>query len=109
MQTRDLRERDGRLTGFIVGNMFLDRHDISNVVAKIPGAEIGRKQRRFAFVGPDDFCEFVVDGKTFLVIEPFGDNSEYWIVAQPPEESSELAKVREAFSRHRLLFGLLGG
>ncbi len=109
MRTRELRAEDGRLTGFIVSNAFLSRHGVPKVVATIPGAEIRRKQRRFAFSAPDDFCEFVVEGKTFLAIEPFGDNSEYWVVAQPADDSPQLAKVREAFSRHRVLFGLYGG
>jgi hypothetical protein len=109
MRTRDLREKDGRLTGFIVSNLFLSRRGLPRVVATIPGAEVRRKQQRFAFSAPDDFCEFVVEGKNFLAIEPFGDNSEYWVVAEPPEESPQLAKVREAFARHRVLFGLYSG
>lgn len=78
-------------------------------MASISGAQILRKQRRFRLSGPDDFCEFVVDGKTFLAIEPFGDNTEFWIVAEPPEECPQIEKVREAFAKHRVLFGMYSG
>jgi hypothetical protein len=109
MKTRELRNDDGALTGFIVSNTFLSRHGVPKVVASIPGAKVIRKQRPFRFAGPDDFCEFIVDGKTFLAIEPFGDNSEFWVVTEPPEECPQLATVRQAFAEHRVLFGLYAG
>jgi len=109
MKTRELRNDNGVLTGFSVSNLFLSRHGVSKVVAAIPGVQIVRKQQPFRFGGQDDFCEFIVDGKTFLAIEPFGDNSELWVVAEPPEECPQIVKVREAFHRHRVLFGLYAG
>ena len=72
----------------------------------IPGAQISRKQRPLRLAGPDDFCEFVVDGKTFLVIEPFGDNSEFWVVAEPPEPNcTQIGKVKDVFSKQYFPFG----
>lgn len=109
MKTRELKNEDGTITGFSVSNLFLSRHGVPRVVSSIPGASVVRKQRPFRFAGPDDFCEFVVDGKTFLAIEPFGDNSEFWVVTEPPEECPQIAKVRQAFSQHRVLCGLYAG
>lgn len=109
MRTQELRNDNGALTGFRVSNLFLSRYGVPKVVASIPGATIVRKQEPFRFGGPDDFCQFVVDGKTFLAIEPFGDNSEFWVVAEPPEECPQIAKVRAAFNRYRVLFGLYAG
>jgi hypothetical protein len=109
MKTKELRNKDGQLTGFSVANSFLSRHAVPRVVASIPGAQIVRKQRRFALAGRDDFWEFIVDGKTFLAIEPFGENAEFWVVAEPPEECPQIAKVRAAFTKHRLLLGLYAG
>jgi hypothetical protein len=51
----------------------------------------------------------VVDGKRFLAIEPFGDNTEFRIVAEPPEECPQIEKVREAFAKYRVLFGMYSG
>jgi len=100
MKTRELRSDDGRLTGFSVSNLLLGRHGVPRVVAGILGAKVIRKQRRFTISAPDDFCEFVVDGKTFLAIEPFGDNSEFWLVTEPPEECTQLEAVRRAFENY---------
>jgi len=97
------------LTGFRISNLFVRRGSLPNIVCTIPGARIVRKQRSFRLAGRDDFCEFVVDGKTFLVIEPFGDNSQFWVVTEPPEDCPQLAKVRDAFRKRRVLFGLLAG
>ena len=109
MKTKELRNDDGTLTGFSVSNLFLSRHGVPKVVATIPSALVVRKQRPFRLAGPDDFCEFVVDGKTFLVIEPYGDSSEFLVVTEPPEECQQIAKVQHAFAQHRVLFGLYAG
>ncbi len=33
--------------------------------------------RRFSWMGEDEFCEFELEGQTFVVYEPFGDSSRY--------------------------------
>ncbi len=110
MKTIELRNDNDIVTGFSVGSARLTRWGIPLLVRSIPGGRVVRKQRPFRLAGPDDFCEFVVDGKTFLVIEPFGDNSEYWVVSEPPESHcATLAKVRHAFESYRGLFGLFAG
>ena len=109
VKTKELRNDEGVVTGFSVSNLFLSRHGVPRIVASLPGVSIVRKQRRFRFSGPDDFCEFVVDGQTFLAIEPFGDNNEFWVVSEPPVECSQTGKVRDAFRKHRVLFGLYAG
>jgi hypothetical protein len=109
VKTRDLRQNTGAVTGFIVSNTFLSRYKVPKIVAAIPGARVIRKQKHWAFSAPDDFCEFVVDGKSFLAIEPFGDNDCYWVVSEPPEDCPQLSKVRAAFEHHRVLFGAYAG
>lgn len=109
MKTTEMRNEEGTLTGFCVSNLFLSRYGIPKIVARIPGAQILRKQKPFRISGPDDFCEFVVDGKKFLAVEPFGGNSEFWIVSESPEECPQLKKVEDAFAKHRVLFGLYAG
>jgi hypothetical protein len=105
MKTHDLRDEHGRLIGFRVSNFLLGRHAVPKIVATIRGAKVVRKQPRFALSAPDNFCEFVVAGKVFLAVEPFGDNTEYWLLTEPPEECPQIETVRRAFEKH----GLLGG
>ena len=80
----------------------LSRHGVPRIVSDIPGAQVVRKQEHFALSASDDFCEFIVDGKTFLAIEPFGDNSEFWVVTEPPEECPQIQVVRRAFEDHHI-------
>ena len=109
MKVHDTRDERGQITGFEVSNALLTRRATSRIVKLIPGAQIVRERAPFSSSAPDDFCEFTVGGKTFHVIEPFGDNSRYWLTSVPPEESEELVQVRAAFQQHRVFFGLFGG
>ncbi len=109
MKTKDLRTDEGVLIGFIVNNLFLSRHSIPRILESVDDVIIVRHQKRFALSGPDDFCEFQAGGITFLAIELFGDNSEYWIVTEPPTYSDQIEVVRQAFCKQRVLFGLLAG
>jgi hypothetical protein len=108
VKIRDMHDNDGVLTGFVVSNLLLRRRGVGRIIRSLAGARIIREQPPFRVGGRDDFLEFVLDGITFLVIEPFGDNSEYWVVSEPTTgDSQQLREAREAFRRHRSLFGLL--
>lgn len=53
--------------------------------------------------GRDDFLEFMIEGMTF--IEPFGDNSEFWVVSERTVgDTEQLRKTREAFRTHGAVF-----
>ena len=105
MRTYDVPDGEGRVSAFEVGNAFLGRHGALRIVRTIPGAKVTRTPRRWAVSAPDDFCEFEVAGVTFVVCEPFGDNSRYWIGPQPLRWVPEIEEVRGAFSRAQPLFG----
>jgi len=99
MEIHDIRDEDGRAFAFEVENTFLGRHGACRVVQRLPRARVVRSQGRFAWSNRDDFCEFVLDGVTFVVEEPFGDNSRYWIGPMPPRYVPQIATVRDAFAR----------
>lgn len=103
MKTHDLHNEHGQLIGFRVGDLLLGQVGNAQIVRSLRGSNIVRKQKRFALSAPDDFCEFVVDGKTFLAVEPFGDNPEFWLLTEPPEECPQIEIVRQAFEKHGLL------
>jgi hypothetical protein len=99
MEIHDLRDPEGRVFAFEIENTNLGRHGACRVAQRIPGARIVRRQRRFAWSKRDDFCEFEVDGVTFVIEEPFGDNSRYWIGPKPPRYVAQTAVVRDVFAR----------
>lgn len=49
----------------------------------------------------DDFGEFDVNGRTFIITEPWGDNSRYLIHQEPAEPSTELDMLRSTFEKYR--------
>jgi hypothetical protein len=70
-----------------------------------------RWPRRWAW-SDDDFCEFEIDRARFLIIEPFGDNSRFWIVSDPPVPVEVVSRVRAAFAAAPMVdyrFGRGGG
>ena len=98
MRIYDLKSEDGRLHSFEVDNVLLGRRRACRIAESIPGAILIRRSRLFR--DTDDFCEFTLDSHTFIIEEPFGDNSRYWIGSKNKDDSAPLDKVRAAFERH---------
>ena len=97
MQVYDLRDDAGRVFAFQVNNFLLTRRGVPKAIRTIPGARITVAPR---FLAGEEFCEFEVEGKTFVAWEPFGDNSVYWIGPKPAEWCKQVATVRDAFLRY---------
>jgi hypothetical protein len=99
MNTRDMYNNAGTLTGFEISNVLLSRRRACRIAARVHGASVCRWPRRFWF-SDDDFCAFSVDGVPFLIIEPFGDNDRYWVVAENPDPAARplIERVREFFA-----------
>jgi hypothetical protein len=101
MTTREMYNDTGTLTGFEVNNGLLSRRRACRIAGSVHGATIDRWPGRFSWLtGEDEFCAFSVDGVPFLIIEPFGDNDCYWIVAADPDPAARLLieRVRQSFA-----------
>lgn len=48
-------------------------------------------------------CEFNLKGETFIIEEPFGDNSRFWVGTKNKPQPAVLAAVRQAFERPNTL------
>jgi hypothetical protein len=98
MKTREMHNDAGTLTGFEVRNVLLTRRRACRIAGSVPGVTVTRWPPRFGW-GDDEFCAFAVDGVPFLIIEPFGDNDSYWIVAEEPDPSARplIERVRQVF------------
>ena len=105
MKTYELLDEEGRFFAFEVGNSGLGRKGVCRVVETIPGAKIVRRPKFLSWFREEEFCEFDVDGKTFIAWEPYGDSSRYWIGPEPIEPLPQTQRVRaafEAFGQSRL-------
>jgi hypothetical protein len=95
MVTYDLKDADGRIFAFEISNVLIGRRGTQRVIEKIAGVRLIRRDRLFS--GNDQFCEFELDGVRFVVWEPWGDNSRYWIGPVTPGATPQILRVREAF------------
>ena len=96
------------LTGFEVGNTLCSRQRAQNIASTVPGVA------NLCPTEGDAFCSFELEGIPFEIIEPFGDNDCYWIVAVNPDVAHAplIVRVRHAFEvspAPRVTAGLFAG
>ncbi len=88
MKTYPLLNDANQMTGFEISNLFFPSSaSVSRFFAKCPGAQVTRQRKMFES-GNEIHAEIAFEGATFIVWEPFGDNSRFWI---GPKEESEMA------------------
>jgi hypothetical protein len=97
MKVHDLTDESGRVFAFEVSNTLIGRAGVRAIVDSIPGVT------PVAIGGglPDRevVCSFEVGAQHFVVIEPFGDNSRFWIGPEPTRWCMQLEAVRQTFCR----------
>jgi hypothetical protein len=91
MKVHDLLDDEGRIFAIEVENFGLGRKGAVRIVRGIPGVTAIREQRA------DDFCEFEVGGVPFVIEEPDGNSSRYWVGPKSMAWVAQLAIVRAAF------------
>jgi hypothetical protein len=78
MRTHPILDSNGNLCAFEVSNLLLGAATIGRILRKQLGATIPYRPWWNLNVG-DVRLEFTLNSLDFVVIEPFGDNSRYWI------------------------------
>jgi hypothetical protein len=101
MKIHDLKNKEGVVCAFEVSNILLRRRAACRIVRSIPGVKLVRRTRN------DQFCQFELDGVTFVLWEPWGDSSRYWVGPEPPRPVDQLALVRREFARWHPFAGLV--
>ncbi len=106
MKIYELKDKEGRVFSFEVGNMFLSRRCVCKIVLTIPGAKLIKRPCFLSRFREEEFCEFEVDGQIFAACESFGDNTRYWIGPKPEIWKPQIEKIKEAFAHAKPFFGL---
>ena len=101
MRTYELLDDEGRLYAFEVNNTGLGRNRFCRVVENVPGARIVRRPKFLSWFREEVFCEFDVDGVTYIGWEPYGDNSRFWVGPEPTAWHPQTELVRESFEAFR--------
>jgi hypothetical protein len=80
-----------------VSNTVIGRGGACAIINRIPGSRILHGPGPLSWFREEQFCAFELKRQRFLVEEPFGDNSRYWIGPEPPVWCEEIDVVRRAF------------
>ena len=99
MRTYPLQD-SGTLRGFEISNAWLHPRAIARFV-RSKGGQV--TYRRRLFETGDVHLKFQYKSREFQVVEPFGDNSRYWIVPVDGSAfaSTEIADLHDAFAGYR--------
>ena len=92
MIVHDLQDPEGRTFAFEVENIGRDR--ICEIIRSFPKTNLLRNPKWLSELREEEFCEFEFDGQRFMILEPFGDNSRYWIGPEPPHWCRQVAALR---------------
>ena len=93
-------QASGALHAFEVSNVWLQPRAIARLV-RTQGADVTFRRRLFR--SGDIHLKFNFKGKEFQVVEPFGDNSRYWIgpAGDSPAPSAEISDLHDVFVHYR--------
>jgi hypothetical protein len=99
MKIYEHKDAEGRVVSFEIDNLLISRRGVVRILRSIPDIHIIRSPR-LLWWREDEFCEFEIGGQRFKALEPFGDNSRYWIGPEPPQWSEHIQLVQNAFARY---------
>ncbi len=100
MKTYPIRRPDGSLHAFEIGNTFMSMGAIKRVLRSVDGVSSLNRQFR-----SDDRLTFVFDGAPWVVHEPWGDSSRYWIgPADAANHSCEVGPIHDVFVGYKSPF-----
>lgn len=101
MKTYLAIQRDGRVTAFEIEHACISRMTVSRILKQVAGVSGVHVAGRFGS-SSDIRVAFQYFGLEYVVLEPFGDNSRYWIGPKNPGESvADARDLEDAFKRHR--------
>ena len=99
MKIWDIKDKSGRIFAFEIANF--GRYRACRFIGRIPGVKVLRRQRHFQIMSDDEFCEFEVEGQKFVIEEPFGDNSRFWVGPNPLNWCPQIDQVRSVFAAYK--------
>jgi hypothetical protein len=101
MKVHDICDPQGRVSAFEISNTWISRNGVIRFLASLPDVRVIPRNKREVKENPDEFCAFMVRERRFVVWEPWGDSSRYWIGPDPPGWCEEVVLIREAFAARK--------
>jgi len=97
MKTYIYKDNDGKTIAFEVSNTWLSRRRAVKIVENLDAVKILKRPIWFSFKNQDVFCEFKYKGNVYIIEEPWGDSSRYWIGPKEEGNSNALNEILECF------------
>ena len=106
MKTYPLVSDGGDYSGFEIGNTFISLRRIINILKTKLNIQNIRKQKLFD--SSENRINFIYKNQEYIVWEPFGDNSRYWIGLLEDSNSKnnfkDLKEIEKAFKSHKVFY-----
>ena len=101
MEIERLLNDEGKFRCFQVNNQKVSRNGMAKMLSNFPGIEINHWPK---FYDDEVFCEFLYNGFKFEILEPYGDNTTYDLVA-PEGAQTELEEIAKYFEESKAIKG----
>ncbi len=89
METYPINTNDGTKIGFEIDLVYIGSKRIAQLLSKLDGVTNVRRRRMFDS-NKEFHVEFDLYGEAFVVWEPYGDSSRYWIC---PKDKNLLGQI----------------
>jgi hypothetical protein len=97
MKIYDIQKNDGQVFAFEISSS-ISRKSLCKTIAAISGAKLIKQRSLIGDIrGEEEVCEFELNDEIFIVSEPFGDNSRYWIGPKSLKWNANTELVRDMF------------
>lgn len=111
MRTHPVPTKSGdKSFAFEIENAYIAPSTVARLLAGVAGVTDVRPRKKSS-KSIDVHVEFMFQGQPYIVLEPFGDSSRYWIGPKDkPNSVGEIAELEDAFKSYRppayrVLFG----
>ncbi len=101
MKTHPIKDDHGVTYAFEVESVYIAPRKIAVVFSSLPDVSAMHIRKAFS-IGNENYVEFKYQGRDFIVWEPYGDSSRYWI--GPKDASSDhvdIADLEKSIKQHQ--------
>jgi hypothetical protein len=101
MKTYPLKDDNGFQFGFEIDNVYIGISKIAKLLSAVNNVSSIMQRRLFDFRNVNHI-EFDYWGNPFIVMEPFGDNSRYWICPRnKPDYTIDISNIEVIFKQYK--------
>lgn len=99
MRTYPIRD-GGKTIGFEIENAYVGARDVARLLAGVEGVRDVRTRRPFS-IGDQHVVRFAYRDADCMVVEPFNDNSRWWIGQDEAGQAVDVSELEAAFREYR--------